>query len=103
MSVPSRTSQDIPPTAAALSRADYLAEIHHRPWSNPEISKLRKEVKAQNSRAVAMRAQMAGEDIAEALEAVEADWFEENTEGLDWEKIAQVVSQSSSLLLYGRS
>ncbi|GAA6064469.1 hypothetical protein JCM10212_001818 [Sporobolomyces blumeae] len=92
---PSR--QDLPPNADGEGRDRYLAATRHLPWSSAEREKLKSEVAAFNQRQVAQQAAARGQDIARQIASKSQKWFVENTDGLDWEQISQVIMRRSAI------
>ncbi|GAA5865724.1 hypothetical protein JCM1840_003233 [Sporobolomyces johnsonii] len=89
--------KNLPPNPDGEARDRYLSTIRWIPWSPSERALLRQEVMAHNHRAIALQAQATGEDLDDLLASTDPSFFVESVAGLDWDKIALVVSRRSAL------
>lgn len=103
--------RDLPPNEEGIERDLYLETTRFWPWSIAERIKLKQEVVTFNQRKVAMEQALDmgnegeggdedGVDLAERLKEIDENWYVENTEGIDWDSIALVVSLPSLWLRF---
>lgn len=88
-------AEDFPFYEEAARRSRYLSLTEVHPMTKKDLETLREAVRTENYRMHALDAQRRGNPVFTSLNDQPSNYLELNTEGLDWDRIAEKVSSSS--------
>ncbi|EIN10338.1 hypothetical protein PUNSTDRAFT_132431 [Punctularia strigosozonata HHB-11173 SS5] len=91
-------SEDSPFRKDALRRERYLANTETHPMKGKELQTLAEAVRAENQRLHAYAAQQRGENALASSSRQSPSFLEQNTEDIDWERVAENVSSKSGTI-----